>query len=636
VTAINNGGLVQGTFVITPPLREDILTTTQVTLIKSSTHTTTALETYAGTGYDALDIYPDISQDYAAGATVTLVNTVIDPIAQATAYTDVFGLSTGDFDTNTVSAAITVTGSIMSVAVSDTTPAGTAFNSDRANAGRTGNAGEGSFNVVASESIDMGGFLSDLSHDDAQSVLGRNAVDANGNAITPVTATELPDLRVDYEDVQDANFNSWAKVENYDQYDNSGTPELVGVDALVPKLQQDDSSLGSDNTFLYDVTTASGITLAAAHANADATDADSIYTYDSTAGAAPGVNNEDDYPLFHFWGYNSTTSATTVTASRAVLKLSGVTTIDAQYAQAYIYSPDNTAHDIGEALTEAEAENIITASLIVDDSASAAQGNAGMVDEENDATVSATGVTAPALLVGIPAYGGATWDSDGDILVVEDVVLDGVPHTLHFTIPSHTTTELTSDVLEIDNLPTMKVYRKVSLAGLDLLGAPPSDNDNAHLRAGNTVTVDLAPNAFTFTYREDLASVNSSISYTTGSDFGTTAGNNTDDRVTFTSTSAALNATNANQVDVNFDFNTEGASPEIGHGATFTVVATDFDGESSSFTITLNVGHGFLGIDGGAANAVDTVNDGVADEAADGYAEIVDPILNVISGNAVE
>jgi len=518
----------------------------------------------------------------------------------------------------------------MTITASDVTPAADNLNDYRVAARNSGGnpIGGGQVTVPAGESIDMGGFFSDLSHNDAQSVLGKNEVDANGNAVTPAV---VPDLLVHYEDVQDANYNSWAKVENYDQYDDSGSPQLVGVDSLGPKLQQSTQSMSPTNTFLYDVTTASGITLVAAHANGDVTDADSIYTYDSTAGAAPGANSEDDYPLFHLWGYNSTTSASHVAASRAVLKLNGVTDIDASVAQAYIYSPANTAHDIDETMTEAEVENYITASAIVDDSAGAAQVEQGLVDEEDDATISTSGVTAPALLVGIPAY-GAGWNSTTDILVVEDVLMDGVPYTLHLSIPSHSTTELTSDVLETDNLPTMKVYRKVSFNGLTMLADASDDTNVGNLLAGNSVTTTFNP-SISFNYREDLASVTSSISYSIGTDADSATD---DDRVTFTSTSAAKDATLANQVDLSFDFNTEGSTKYIGHGATFSVTATDYDGEESTFTVTLNLGHGALTLDADAGNTADDNNDGAIDEDGDTIAEVVDPILNIISGSAVE
>jgi hypothetical protein len=631
-----------GTFVITPPLRTAILNNVAIDLIKSSTHVTTADEAAASatSGVTLIPIYPALPSHYNDNSEVVWNNVIQD--SGTTAYVDAFGLSTGEFVSGaaatTVVGTIAVTGSTMTITASDTAPAAQIFNSYRTAAARTGNAGE-QFTVALGEKVDMGGFFSDLSHTDAMSVLGKNEVNASGIALSPAV---LPDIRLDYQDVQDTNYNSWAKVETYDQYDNSGSPQLVGEDQLAPKLQQDGTAFNSTNTFLYDVTASAGFALVAAHGSGTVTDADSIYTYDATAGVAPGAGAEDDYPLFHFWGYNTTTSSTTANTARAVLKLSGVTTIDAQYAQAYIYAPNNTAYDIDETQSEANTLEIIIPSAIVDDSASAAQGERGMVDQENDATISATGVTAPALLVGIPAYGGATWDSTTDKLVVEDVLLDGVPFTLHFSIPQYVTTDLTTNLVENgNNRPTLTVYRKVSFTGLDLLDDPSSNAATAmNLRAGNAVTstydVHGSANAeLDFNFREDFLAtgVTSSIGYTIGTDHDSAAD---DDRVTFTSSSAVRDTTTASLVTLDFDFNTEGSTKYIGHGSTFTTNVTDLDGNPGSFTITLNLGHGDLNIDPDNSNTVNAATDGAVDVDNDNTAEVVDPILNIISGSSVE
>jgi len=452
---------------------------------------------------------------------------------------------------------------------------------------------------------------------------------------------------VDYQDVQDTNFNSWAKVENYDQYDNSGSPELVGTDELTCKLQQDATPRDGNttNTFLYDVTSSAGITLVAAHGNAQTgvgagDDADSIYTYDSTP-AFPGANNEDDYPLFLFWGHNTSTSVTNaITPVRANLKLGGVTNIDTTNAQAYIYAPANAEIDENLLVTEANIESYIFALDNIFDSAGAALGQPGDAAGDDDATVTSSGAAAPTLSVGIPDYNGDAWDSTTDKLVIEDVLLDGVPYTLHFSIPQHTTADSAAATLvttetNSSTLPTLTVYRKVQVSGPAFVADNDDDADNANLRAGNAVTTAFNP-AISFDFREDLKDVTSSINYTIGSDPDAAAATPDDDRVTFTSTSAVKNATNANQVDVSFVFSTEGTTKYIGHGATFTVAATDYDDNQCSFTVTLNLGHGALASDDISGNATIDTNDGATDSDNNNVAEIVDPILNVISGNAVE
>ena len=63
-----------------------------------------------------------------------------------------------------------------------------------------------------------------------------------------------------------------------------------------------------------------------------------------------------------------------------------------------------------------------------------------------------------ALIVGIENYGGVSWDSPDDALVIEDVFLDGVPYTLYFEIPQVVTADITNTTYktaETDNLPVM-------------------------------------------------------------------------------------------------------------------------------------------------------------------------------------
>ena len=63
---------------------------------------------------------------------------------------------------------------------------------------------------------------------------------------------------------------------------------------------------------------------------------------------------------------------------------------------------------------------------------------------------------------------------------------------------------------------------------------------------------------------------------------------------------------------------------------------TDLDGNPGSFTITLNLGHGDLNIDPDNSNTVNAATDGAVDVDNDNTAEVVDPILNIISGSSVE
>ena len=124
---------------------------------------------------------------------------------------------------------------------------------------------------ITSETVDLGAFLSDLSHTSANSK----------NAVSTVT----PSFFINYEDIQDTNFNSWAKTDEYDNYDDGRSPLMVGVDGIGPKLKQVTPANGdSGTTFLYDVTDEVSFSLAAVHGNHQlTTDDDVIYTLGLTA-----------------------------------------------------------------------------------------------------------------------------------------------------------------------------------------------------------------------------------------------------------------------------------------------------------------------------------------------------------------
>ena len=144
----------------------------------------------------------------------------------------------------------------------------------------------------------------------------------------------------------------------------------------MPKLLRAGTAT-ANNTFLYDVTSSAGITLAAAHGNHNLqTDDDIVYTpaiaetsRDGTEPAyAAGTTVQQDFPLYWFWGHQTTSLAGATTAltqaadagavdtARAVLKFSGVTTIDTSSAQVYMYTPDSQDTDQGE--TEAGATSL--------------------------------------------------------------------------------------------------------------------------------------------------------------------------------------------------------------------------------------------------------------------------------------
>jgi len=520
---------------------------------------------------------------------------------------------------------------------------------------------------ITSETVDLGAFLSDLSHTSANSK----------NAVSTVT----PSFFINYEDIQDTNFNSWAKTDEYDNYDDGRSPLMVGVDGIGPKLQQVTPANGdSGNTFLYDVTDEVSFSLAAAHGNHQlTTDDDVIYTpgvdsatrdtntlqsggndiaFDADNGGA-AMTVDVDYPLFWFWNYNTTTSATgnaenttEIADVRAVLKLRGVTTIDSSDAQAYVYAPkavdtdqrtaagaaDTDAYPLLASFddctrTEGNTDAYIKATPKVSgirQSASLNVGGAGTANygASNPLTAAASGASdnsqiyvmntasdvfnvdandnvnvltdngLSALIVGIENYGGINWDSPDDALVIEDVFLDGVPYTLYFEIPQVVTADITNTTYktaETDNLPVMHVYRKVSLATVDL---DPSGNGDMcsprNVQVGQLVNDEYDPDSLSFSFREQISGT-PTVTWYPGSDLDepatatndTTNGLTTDftgEVVTMDSTKTIASVRLGDQVEITESF--------IGHDAQFTVSATDFAGNSGGFTVTLRLGQG--------------------------------------------
>ena len=680
------------TFIISPPLRADVLANKDVIVEKTSIHTLINNETGgAGGVMGPVEIYPTLPSNYDQTSTVvTVLNGITNSVA-ANQYIDAFGLSTGAFPTNTVKATVGVSnaGSIgtMTLTVSDTTPVAQNLNDS---SGAYGGADTERVTVVAGKSIDMGAFFGDLSHTSTASVSG--------------TATTTPDFFINYEDVQDINFNSWAKVDVYDNYDNGRSPLLIGSDNLTPKLAyatQDQQDVG--NTFLYDVTARSGITVTNAHGNRNiTTDDDTTYTYDATATFAT-ANTEDDYPFFRFFGNNRDGGTDTVdtTSGRVVIKLGGVSTISTMGAQSYFYSPnavdiDNSDASDGNAceLQQNEVEQYIhstalastvrlsdisdqtgvttidASSTLLDtsnvDNDFSATGTvtAAEVDDDNHGT-NHTGVGRAGtdgvnhLILGINDYITAATTRKTDLLVVEDVLLDGIPYTLHFSVPEYTST--TAETVDTNSLPGLTVYRKVSVGGMDLLSSGAQDDCSpGNIRAGHQVDDNYNP-VIEFIMREHINST-PTVVYSPGTDTvnstdETVAGGTfDDDRVDFTAESATVGTTQAtaNAVTVNLNVNRgltnfattaltgESAVGHIGHGATLAFGnLSDFGGNTSAFTITLNLGHGVLasgqgaGIDSDGDNDLEA-NEGAIDEDNTGSVEIVDPILNIISGTAVE
>jgi len=685
-------------FVITPALRGGVSSGRDVTVEKSSTHHVTEYDN----DMSDVTIYPSVPSNYGNGATVTILNGIDDSLNSA--YTDIFGFSTAAFPAQSVAVTTSLSADLktMTITLADTVTA------DAAVADNVNSAGTD----ITSETVDLGAFLSDLSHTSTNSK-DAVAADANGNALTP-------SFFVNYEDIQDTNFNSWAKTDEYDNYDNGRSPLIVGVDGIGPKLVQEPigATADSTNTFLYDVTDEVSFSLAAAHGNHQLlTDDDVIYTpgvdsatrdtntlqsggndiaFDADNGGGT-MTVDVDYPLFWFWNHNTTTSATgnaentsEIADVRAVLKLSGVTTIDTSITQAYIYAPEAVETDQRTAagaadtdaypqlasfddcgLTEESIDNYILATPKVSGirhSASLGGAGAGTYYGTDNPQVSADAGAADnsvihtlvnssdvlnvdandnvnvltdngqsALIVGIENYGGHNWDSTQDTLVMEDVFLDGVPYTLHFKIPQVTTADITNTTYvtaETANLPVMHVYRKVSLASVDLM--PSGKNDMCsprNVRSGQLVNSDYDPDSLSFSFREQISGT-PTVTWYTGSDLDepATATNDTTNGITtdFTGEVVTMDSTKT-VASIRLGDQTEITESFIGHDAQFTVTASDFAGNSSGFTVTLRLGHGAEAVAATGITGTGAIDEDNSDGAGTvGAAVVVDPILNII------
>jgi hypothetical protein len=637
VTLTTGAATLEGTFVITPPLRTALVDNQQVRIITGSTHVVTADDEYSATVANGfrLAIYPDAPSAYVQDvATVTLVNAVIDTNNAAdTAYTDAFGLSTGEFDAQAVTATITVSGSTMSIVATDTQPAGLGLDENDGGA------------------VDMSGFFGDLSHNSADSV--------SGTATSSTGASVTPDLLLDYEDVQDTNFNSWSKVENYDQYDNSGSPRLVGTDELGPRVRIKDTSAGvlsgenagttttydADRTFLYAVT---GPQLVGAHGNVDGADTDNDDIFTAADGLADvntllnntdadvtlaGVAVDDDYPLFVLWSINSSTGGTNniqAAGFRVVLTLDSAPTAVGTAAggdlqtRAYVYHPESPAANANVNDAAFDASEIIDPVL-----ASATSGHQqGMVTFRNN-----------SILVDMPAYDTAANLEETDQLVIEDIEIGNIVYTLIVDIPTYSTAQESATMSADTKLPTYQFYRKVSLDG----SVVNSDVDGAGTAGTipNFSDIDTADQQVNYIsrnvvvpYREDLLSVGTPTWSVGTAQEGSTVVTTLAD---FTATGVEADtsgATPANDSDVNvvLTYSSEGTT-YIGHNATLSLPVTDHDGNTNTTVFTFRAGH--------ANTTVDLGNGGNAGAGAGANQESNEYpiILNLISnssGNSVD
>ncbi len=493
--------------------------------------------------------------------------------------------------------------------------------------------------------VDYRDFFSELSHTSANSVAA-----ASGTT---------PTYYLDYSDLEDNNFNSWSMVETYDQYDNSGTPRLVGADALGPRLQSVAYAAGNDpdgSFLLLDDVANNDFAITNGHMTSN-TDTDSIYTSEATAaGADYSLGGGDDTEIGYEWGYDPDGTGVIVDSVPAgnelMLLKTNVDDVSINTAFAFIYRPAE-----GSVAT-------MTAATIVDGSADAtvwgtsalasrqgtiaanstfAAGTANTASFVSGDTLAATGSVGlrnndhangakDTLVVALPSLAAADVDQ-GDMLVIQNVVVDGVYYTITVDAPAAVLSTTDSSNTEPDISSLIKIYKQVYLpintgASGDLVGDVGTGDSYGGAAGPYLFSTDSASSEPIFTFREDISATGLTATWGIGVDDDTGVNNtSTDQVVAFTGTAAKVTgAGNERQVNVTLDALasasvTEATTKYVGRNATLTVAAQDYAGNASSFIITFMKGHGLVGFNVDGSGATDN------DETI---------ILNMISGDAIK
>jgi hypothetical protein len=226
------------------------------------------------------------------------------------------------------------------------------------------------------------------------------------------------------------------------------------------------------------------------------------------------------------------------------------------------------------------------------------------------------------LVVELPNLTGTPGVSAGDVLVIQNLLVDGVYYSIHIPAPaavaSTTATALTESALTASGAT---VYKLVQLQNTDSVG---------ELRTGNEYgsTTNNYRDTGALNFNEELSTA--SATWTVGTDdssatinAGAAGTTNVDEVVDFTVT-ATVDATQAEELDYTLDAVasssvTETATKVVGNNAALNVTATDVAGNASTLVLTFKKGHGII-----------TFNSGQA-----GNADGEDVILNTISGSAI-
>ena len=448
---------------------------------------------------------------------------------------------------------------------------------------------------------DYSNFFNALSHQTTNSLNATDNVSGNNLGDNQLDGGD-PTFFLNYDNITDYNYNSWNIVEYYDSYitnlggpldnrSNQFGPRLVGSDSLVPKMIAKNASVSNDNVFLMEVTDHGLQIISAFGTGADNGShlmGEGIYFDDNGTTTTGDVNNtidnsstavQNDYPLYRFWNSAGTNaqdnaSANNNTRTRAVITFASGTVLkdDDSDGKAYIkgyLDNDNTS------LTSQ------TTTALMRKSATLANGftvglpvSAGAFSVDNNTK----------LIVGIPNYTFTTDNTTADktsvgsddILVIDGIEVNGVEYVLHLSPPSvaNSDTGLTATVSSGSSAyPNLKVYRKVYL-DVNMVGMAADNKTNSNDRDD--------PRELTFNFLENIASA--SATYTAGSPINMTG-------VDFTE-SASVSSNNRATISLSDPTGTtDSAGRYVGDGAQISLTATDFSGNSNTYSLTFKLGH---------------------------------------------
>ena len=188
------------------------------------------------------------------------------------------------------------------------------------------------------------------------------------------------------------------------------------------------------------------------------------------------------------------------------------------------------------------------------------------------------------LIVGIPDY---TFTSDNttadktsvgsdDILVIDSVKANGIEYVFHLSPPNVTNSDtgVVETVASVSGAPlVLKVYRKVYL-----------DINMAGIAADNKTSSNDLSNSreLNFNFLENLASA--SATYSAGSPTNMTGADFTVSAEIASSNQAKITLSNPTGT-------TDSAGRYVGDGAKISLTATDFSGNSNTYSLTFKLGH---------------------------------------------